>query len=134
MDSIESILGYLDKLQALPSIALVFASCLVMGYVWRFIKLKWFPNDAIPAMVILWGAIAYCVVADPAADGIHLRVWLMRNLMIGACDGFFAWLTHFIVLKRIEDFIGEKFNLGNTSFFNKDDTCQPDKNNPPSCS
>ncbi len=113
-------LQYLDKLQGLPALALVFLSCIVMGYVWRLIRLKWFSNDAIPLFVILWGAIANAVMADPRAANMPARIWLMRNVLIGAIVGFLAWMLHNYALSKLESALVTKFpNLGDTAFFSK---------------
>lgn len=119
MNTIESILQWLDKLQGLPAIALVFISCVITGYTLRFIKR--FPNDGIPVAVVLWGAVAMLVIADPRASTVPPRIWIMRNLLIGFALGFVAWLIHKALLSKIEDWIAAKFPsiLGNTSFFTK---------------
>lgn len=111
MDTIESYIDQavdlLQKLNGLPAIALVAISCLVVGYVLRFIKK--FPNDAIPVVVTIWG-MWYAVVAD-ANNTIPLRVWTVRNLLIGLVVGFLAWLFHNLILSKIEDKIPFLKNL-----------------------
>lgn len=107
MDYLNALLAVLDKIQGLPAVALVCASCIVVGYVLRFIKA--FPNNAIPVVVILWGAVAMMLLADPRATNMPLRIWAMRNLLVGLAIGFLAWMLHYWVLSWIEDYIAKKF-------------------------
>lgn len=123
METIDKALSYLDKLQGLPGVALVFLSAIVIGYAWRFIPAKWFPNQAIPVAVIVWGAFAMSLIADARASTMPLRVWILRNLIIGAVIGFAAWLTHNLILSRIEDWLGSKSAA-------VDRLLNPDKNTP----
>lgn len=106
--SIEAIQQWLDKLQGLPAVTLVFFSCIVTGYVWRLIPWKWFNNDVTPIAVINWGVIAMCVIAETRQDGQPVRIWIIRNMMIGGIVGLAAWMTHALVIKRIEYFISSK--------------------------
>lgn len=131
MDTLNSILQMLDKVQGLSAVALVFLSCIVVGYVFRFIKA--FPNEGIPVVVILWGALAMLVIADPRANNMPARIWTARNLFVGLIIGCVAWFTHKILISRLEDFIASKLNLGNTSFFTKPDMPPTPSNldNPP---
>lgn len=104
MDTIESTLNQLtdllQKLYGLPAGALVIVGCVVLGYVLRF--WKGFPNQAIPVAVILFGGVVFPVIAD-ANNDLTLRVWLVRNLLIGLAIGFIAWIAHNKFLKPIED-------------------------------
>lgn len=121
MDSINSVLQFLDKIQGLSAVALIFLSCIIVGYCLRF--LKKFPNDGIPVVVILWGAVAMLIIADPRASTIPARIWTARNLCVGLVIGFVAWVSHKIILSRIEDFIASKIpGSGNTTFFSRKDT------------
>lgn len=117
METLNTILSALDKIQGLSAVALVFFSCIVIGYVLRFVKA--FPNNAIPVVVILWGALAMLFIADPRATTMPARIWTARNVFVGLIIGFVAWFTHKIVLSRLEDMIASKFNLGDTQFFSK---------------
>lgn len=129
METINSLLKALDKVQGLSAVALVFLSCIVVGYVFRFIKS--FPNEGIPVVVILWGALAMLVIADPRANDMPARIWTARNLFVGLIIGAGAWFSHKLLISRLEDFLMAKFNLGNTTFFKKDDTTPPVAPNPP---
>lgn len=118
-DYIDQAINALNKLYGLPAAALVLLSCVAVGYVLRFIKR--FPNDGIPVAVILWGAVAMSLVADSRAANMSLRVWIVRNVLVGLGIGFGAWVTHKMVLSKIEDWIARKFpdTLGNTDFFQR---------------
>jgi len=102
MDWIGSITSEIDKLNNLSAGALVFASCIAFGYLLRFIKS--FPNDRIPLAVVACGAIC-CMCAAPRTE-LELRIWLVRNLLVGIVIGFAAWLSHNLILSRIEDRLG----------------------------
>lgn len=126
LDSIDSFLKILDNIQGLSAAALVALSCIVVGYALRFIKR--FPNDGIPVVVILWGALAMLFIADPRATTMPARIWTARNIMVGLIIGALSWLVHKIVLSRIENLIASKVpSMAGTTFFNQKDT-QP---NPP---
>lgn len=98
-----------NKLNGAPADLLVLIVCWVVGYLLRWIKR--FPNDGIPIVVILMGAVVYPLIADDNNE-ITLRVWLVRNVAIGFGLGFGAWLTHTFILKWIENklglFVGDK--------------------------
>lgn len=132
MDTLNDILTSLDKIQGLSAVALVFLSCVVVGYALRFIKR--FPNDGIPVVVILWGALAMLFIADPRATTMPARIWTARNVFVGLIIGMVAWLTHKMLLSKIENLISAKFNLGDTQFFNRkpsDGPTPPLDNQPP---
>lgn len=131
METLNSILQLLDKVQGMSAVALVCFSCIVVGYVLRFFKS--FPNDGIPVTVILWGAVAMLVIADPHPSAVSLRIWTARNFMVGIIIGFIAWMLHKIVLSKIEDFIAKRFvGSSDTAFFNKrDPTDKPVDQEPP---
>lgn len=130
MEAINSLLQGLDKIQGLSAVALVFLSCIVVGYILRFIKS--FPNEAIPVVVILWGAIIMLFIADPRASTMPARIWTARNICVGLAIGMVSWLSHKLILSRVEDFVASKFNLGNTDFFNKPPGGQTPPPAPPS--
>lgn len=119
LDKLNDVLSILDRIQGLPAAALVLFGCIVIGYVLRFIKA--FPNNAIPVVVILSGSVLMLILADPRATAMPARIWTMRNLLVGLIIGFAAWMLHYYALAKIEDWIGSKFNLGNTDFFRKSD-------------
>lgn len=117
-NTLDSVIAWLNQLYGLPAATLVFASCIVLGYALRFVKR--FPNDGIPVAVILWGGIAMSAVADARASNMSLRVWVVRNILVGMVIGMVAWLAHKIILSRVEDWIASKFGGSqDTTFFNK---------------
>lgn len=122
LDQINNFLSALDKLEGLSAAALVFVLCLATGYAWRGLNLKWFPNDAIPVVVMLTGAIVMAFIADGRPTTMPPRVWTVRNLAIGFVIGAFAWLVHNYALSKIEDWLVSKLpSLSNTTFFKKSD-------------
>lgn len=121
--TLDQIVQFLNKLQGLPAIALVFVGCLAFGYLLRFVKS--FPNSAIPVAVILMGAVIYPLIADDQ-NSISLRVWIVRNCMIGLGVGLISWLAHFFVFSKIEDWLASKFpGLNDTAMFTKADVDKP---------
>jgi len=130
LDSLEDFLKILDRIQGLSSIALVAFSCLVIGYILRFVKR--FPNDAIPVVVVLWGAAAMMFVADGRPGTMKPHVWEARNVLIGLIVGAVCWAIHFIALRRLESWIGTKFpGASDTTLFAKDSNKQSDPTSKP---
>lgn len=130
METLDQILSYLDRLEGLSAVALVFLSCIVVGYAWRFIHFKWFPNDAIPVVCIVWGAFAMSLIADARASNMPFRVWFVRNIMVGGIIGLAAWAVHNYAIKRLEDYLVTLFpKVGDTVFFTKNQTTPEDKTN-----
>lgn len=119
MNQIDQAIGWLNQLYGLPAAALVLISCLAVGYVLRFIKR--FPNDGIPVAVVLWGAVAMTLVADSRATSMSLRVWIVRNVLVGLAIGFISWLVHNLLLSKVEDWLASKFpeKAQDTTFFAK---------------
>jgi len=130
MEWLNDLLSGLDKIQGLSAVALVCFTCVVVGYALRFIKA--FPNDGIPVVVILWGALMMLLLADPRPTTMPARIWTVRNLGVGLIVGFVAWLLHKVVLSKIEDYISSKFpNLNDTTFFSHKDSTPPPPNDTP---
>lgn len=129
MNQIDQAIGWLNQLYGLPAAALVLISCLAVGYVLRFIKA--FPNNGIPVAVVLWGAIAMTLVADSRATSMSLRVWIVRNVLVGLAIGFISWLIHNLLLSKVEDWLASKFpdKVADTTFFSK--PSPPPVDNPP---
>jgi hypothetical protein len=105
---LDSAIAALNKLEGLPAAALVMGSCIVLGYVLRFIKA--FPNDGIPVAVILWGSVAMSLVADARASSMTLRMWIVRNVLVGSVIGLLAWLLHKTLISRLEDWLVSKLD------------------------
>ena len=103
MNTLENILEAvsvaLQQLGGAPAGLLVMFGCIVLGYCLKMVKR--FPNQAIPLAVILFGAVVYPIIAD-TNNAFTLRVWLVRNVLIGLVIGLLAWMLHNQVIKRIE--------------------------------
>jgi hypothetical protein len=120
MESIDKAIAILNQLYGLPAAALVFCSCIVVGYILRFIKS--FPNNGIPVVAILWGGLVMSLIADSRATTMPLRVWIVRNILVGMVIGMLAWIVHKAVLSKLEDWIASKFAwTSETTFFKKTD-------------
>jgi len=91
----------LAKLYGVPGYVLVFLSCIAVGYILRI--WRWFPNRAIPVVAILWGPLFNMLIADPLADRFSIRVWLVKNFLVGLLIGGGAFVFHNRVLKKLED-------------------------------
>lgn len=102
----DNVFNELVKIQSWPNVALVFALVIVVGYCFRFWKN--FPNEAIPAIVILTGAVGMMLLADVCPANIRPRIWHAKNAIIGLIIGFIAWMAHNLVVSRIEDWLASK--------------------------
>lgn len=98
---INELVEFLNHLYGLPGIALVALMCLLGGY---FLKSQhWFPNQGIPTALVILGAALLPLISDFRDSPLPLRVWLVRNLVVGALVGLGTWAFHRLILKRIED-------------------------------
>lgn len=104
LDSINTTSEWLSKLYGLPGYVLVFLICLGIGYM---LKQSRFPNDGIPVAVFLCGISLNMLIADPMADNFTIRVWLVKNGVIGGIIGTVAWLAHYKVFKRFKSYMGD---------------------------
>jgi len=116
--STDSIFNELVKIQSWPTVGLVFALVIIVGYCLRFWKK--FPNEAIPTVVILVGAVGMILISDGKPDDIPSRVWNTKNFIIGLIIGFIAWMAHNLVISKIEDFLSTKFAVVNKALGPKD--------------
>lgn len=99
-DALDQFVKLLNTINGLPGYALVALTCIVAGY---FLRLnKRFPNDAIPMSCVLLGMVLNPLISDPIAAGASLRVWIVRNVAIGAIVGAAAWIIHRTIIKRFE--------------------------------
>jgi len=119
----QELIDSLDKILTLSNSAMVFGGCLVLGYVFRFIKK--FPNDAIPIIVILNGAILMTLLADKREPVVTAHVWATRHMVAGAIIGFVAWMAHNTVISRIEDWLSQRFAVVDKLFNGKTDKDKP---------
>jgi len=102
METLNNILSGLDKLQGLPAAGLVFVLCIAIGYAWRGANLKWFPNDAIPVVVMVMWAVFMMFIADGRPTTMPHHVWTARNLAVGFVIGAVAWAVHNYIISRFE--------------------------------
>jgi hypothetical protein len=84
-----------------PTPLLVVIGCIVIGYILRFVPA--FPNNGIPLVVIIMGAMLYALMAPPPDALLTHRGWLLRNILVGLALGCLAWLVHNQALSRLED-------------------------------
>jgi len=122
-DWLENILSILNKLEGLNAGALVFFSCIGLGYLLKFIKR--FPNDSIPLVILLWGPLFMMFIADARSTTMSARVWVGRNLLVGLVIAALAWGAHYYFLYRIERWFKEKFG-SDTRTFTKDEKSTTD--------
>lgn len=90
-----------DYLTGAPAGILTIVICIVAG--WGLKMVKRFPNEAIPLVVLLVGAVWFMLMAPSKAADMPTRIWLARNFAIGVGLAFIAWAVHKLVLSRIED-------------------------------
>ncbi len=100
--TVQTLIDYLNKLYGLPAVVLVAMSCIVVGYMLKFVKK--FPNDSIPIAVLTWGAMFLPLLSDYQPG--HMRIQIIRNVFVGFIAAFGAWLVHDKILKRLEDKLG----------------------------
>lgn len=99
----------LSKIQSWPDVALVMALVIIVGYLFRFWRN--FPNSAIPAIVILTGAVAMMLLAPEHPASMSARVWHVRNCIVGLIVGFVGWMGHNLVISKLEDWLATKFDF-----------------------
>lgn len=97
---IEEVVEMLNKLQGAPAIVLVALACLCAGWVLRLMKA--FPNGGIPLAIILLGAILNPLLSDCRSSALPLRIWLVRSIVVGAIIGVATWVTHKLIISRLE--------------------------------
>lgn len=92
---------WVDQLYHLPNALLVGLSCVVVGYILR--RWKSFPNEAIPVVVVLWGAFFTSFMAPVRPSAANVSAWRVKNALVGFIVGFAAWGLHYYVLSKLED-------------------------------
>ena len=131
LNQIDNVLSNLDKLQGASAVTLVFLSCIVVGYILRFIKA--FPNNGIPVVVVLWGGMFMGLIASGRSTTMPMHVWVIRNMLVGLIIGGAAWIAHYVVISRIETWVQSKFpGTQDTTLFKKEPPVdKPAPQNPP---
>lgn len=92
-DSLNFISKLGDGLNGLSGFALTVLACLTVGFVVK----KWFalvPNERIPTIVIFVGALLNVALAEARPETYPLRVWIVRNAIVGGLAGWLAWGIH----------------------------------------
>lgn len=97
----DTIKQYVEAAYTLPGWALSWLLCIVFGYVLR--RIKSYPNGGIPLTCVFLGSILTMLLAPPSPIEFGATRWRTTNLVIGGLVGFAAWLSHRLVLNRIED-------------------------------
>lgn len=100
----------LGKLNGLPGYMLVLLSCFAVGFIIK----RWakrIPNESIPTVVALWGAVFNSVIADPCADTVPFRIWLVKNALVGFIIGVIAFSSHRYVWKPLLRKLAKRFAI-----------------------
>lgn len=90
-----------NQLYGAPSGVLVAAFAVALGYLLK--TLPKFNNAYIPFFVVVFCTIIFMLIAPMRAVDVSIRVWLVRNFVIGFIIGFAAWQFHSQILKRFVD-------------------------------
>ena len=97
---INELVEALNALYGLPGIALVALFCLLVGYALKLCKR--FPNEGIPLVLVILGGALLPLISDFRGSPLPLRIWLVRNVLVGMLIGLCTWLAHKLIIKRIE--------------------------------
>lgn len=100
----DQILQLNDKLMGLPGGVLVFIVCIGTGYAVKLTERV--HNSAIPIVVMLTGVILFALISPEKTDDAPIRIWLVKNICVGWIIGFAAWMSHKLILKRVEEKLG----------------------------
>jgi hypothetical protein len=92
---------FITQLQALPNPLLVAITCIVIGYILK--RWNFFPNQAIPVVVVIWGALFTLLLSGNCPAGLTAGQWRIKNALVGLVMGFAAWAFHYYALSRLED-------------------------------
>ena len=96
----DTLIKWNAELMGAPSGVLVAIFAIAIGYILKTIPK--FNNRFIPVVVVTFCTVAFMLVA-PAAPDMALRIWLVRNFMLGVIIGFLAWTFHAQLLRRFVD-------------------------------
>lgn len=116
---IDEILKEFEQIQNWSNAGLTAMSCLAMGYLWRVMRVKWFPNDAIPAVVCITGIFLFVAFSGHGKTQPDIS-WHVRAGAVGFVIGFVTVLIHNFALKKIEDLLAAKFGVV-SSLLNKNE-------------
>lgn len=91
------------QMQQWPVAILIIAALIVMGGVLK--SLEFFPNRAIPMMVLVLGAAANTMLGDTGSISPTQRNPMAVLALQGVLLGFAAWALHAFLLRRLERFV-----------------------------
>lgn len=109
--NIESILAEFEKISNWGNAGLTAFFCLAMGYLWRGLKTRWTPNQAIPGIVMLSGAFAFALLSGHKLDAVNDFHWHARAVIIGFIIGFLTVIVHNYGISKIEDYISSRLGF-----------------------
>lgn len=89
----------LHDINGLPGYVLVLLLCWVAGFIMK--RVRQIPNESIPIAIVLLGGLMNVLLAPPRAQGEIVRLWVMRNIIVGIIIGFIAWAAHRFLFKSI---------------------------------
>ncbi len=81
------------------------ACCLGFGYLWKSLRWKWLPNEAIPPAVMLFGAAAFTWLSSSQPN--LPKGWVSGALTTGFTIGFLTALAHNYGISRLEDLLSK---------------------------
>lgn len=100
----EKLIEYNERLMGLPAGVIIFFACLAAGYGIK--SSRRISNDWIPTVVMLTGTVLFMLVAPSKDPDIPYRIWLTKNAVFGFIIGFSSWMSHKLIIKRIENKLG----------------------------
>lgn len=92
-----------DYVTAMPGHLLLVLLLNIVGLVLK--RIRHVPNNLIPALLVLGGAVLYPFIGQPGQVSTQLRNPQMVLVIYGVLLGFAAWILHLTVLKRGGKFI-----------------------------
>ena len=95
------IIQWNEQLYGAPSGVLLAAFAIALGYLLK--SLPKFNNQYIPFVVVSLCTIGFMLIAPARTPDMALRIWLVRNFIIGFIIGFAAWTFHAQLLRRFVD-------------------------------
>lgn len=98
---IDQLIHWNEQLWGAPSGVLVVLFAVALGYLLK--TLPGVNNRYIPLTVVAFCTVAFMLVAPPRAADMVVRIYLVRNFLIGFILGFLAWAFHAQILKRWVD-------------------------------
>jgi hypothetical protein len=104
-ETLDTVAGALGKLNGMPGYMLIFILCI--GVTKGLRSLARFPNGGVWLSILLFGAVLNSLIADPTADNLGFRVWLVKNAVFGGIVGFVSLMAYNLILKRFGWFSGD---------------------------